>query len=56
MSGERHKPVRFNFDEEPGGKLLDIAEAVRSAPAGAHLYCCGPLPMLGAFEEATREI
>ena len=23
------------------------------APAHAHLYCCGPLPMLEAFEKAT---
>lgn len=45
--------VRFNFDEEPGGRMLDIAATVRAAPAGAHLYCCGPLPMLSAFEAAT---
>lgn len=45
--------VRFNFDEEPGGKMLDVAATVRAAPANAHLYCCGPLPMLEAFEAAT---
>jgi tetrachlorobenzoquinone reductase len=45
--------VRFNFDQEPGGTMLDIAALVRAAPAGAHLYCCGPLPMLAAFEAAT---
>lgn len=48
--------VHFNFDEEPGGALLDIAAVIGSAPIGAHLYCCGPLPMLGAFEEATKDI
>ena len=48
--------VRFNFDEEPGGKMLDIAATVRAAPANAHLYCCGPLPMLEAFEKATAEL
>ena len=26
------------------------------APAGAHLYCCGPLPMLSAFEAATAHL
>jgi ferredoxin-NADP reductase len=48
--------VRFNFDEEPGGKMLDVAAAVRAAPANAHLYCCGPLPMLDAFEAATARL
>lgn len=48
--------VRFNFDEEPGGTMLDVAAMVRSAPAQSHLYCCGPLPMLGAFEEATKDV
>jgi ferredoxin-NADP reductase len=48
--------VRFNFDEEPGGKMLDVAATVRAAPANAHLYCCGPLPMLEAFEAATAEL
>ena len=48
--------VRFNFDEEPGGKMLDIAAVVRAAPQGAHLYCCGPLPMLSAFETVTGDL
>lgn len=47
--------VRFNFDAEPGGRMLDIAAVVRAAPPNAHLYCCGPLPMLGAFEAATGD-
>ncbi|HKT19598.1 MAG TPA: PDR/VanB family oxidoreductase [Stellaceae bacterium] len=45
----------FNFDGEPGGKMLDIAAVVGQADAQAHLYCCGPLPMLAAFEEATKD-
>ncbi len=48
--------MRFNFDEDPGGALLDIAQTVRAAQPGAHLYCCGPLPMLAAFEAATAEL
>jgi tetrachlorobenzoquinone reductase len=48
--------VRFNFDEDPGGTMLDIAAVVRAAPASAHLYCCGPLPMLSAFEAATADL
>jgi ferredoxin-NADP reductase len=48
--------VKFNFDEEPGGKMLDIPAVVKAAPANAHLYCCGPLPMLSAFEAATAHL
>lgn len=48
--------VTFNFDEEPGGRMLDIAGVVCDAAPGAHLYCCGPAPMLAAFEAATAEL
>lgn len=41
------------FDGMPGVERLDIASAVRAAPAGTHFYCCGPVPMMKAFEEAT---
>lgn len=42
----------FHFDADTG-KVLDMAAVVASVPAGAHLYCCGPAPMLAAFETAT---
>ncbi len=48
----RGKDVRLHIDSEAGG-FLDIAAVVAAAPAGSHLYCCGPGPMLGAFEAAT---
>jgi vanillate O-demethylase ferredoxin subunit len=48
-----HGKVHLNFDAEPGGKVLDLAAVVAAADAGAHLYCCGPLPMLAAFEAAA---
>lgn len=41
------------FDEEPGGRPLDLTAVVEAAPREAHLYCCGPKPMLAAFEAAT---
>ena len=44
---------RFHFDDESGGEFLDIAAIVETAPKDAHLYCCGPTPMLTAFEAAT---
>lgn len=45
-------PVRFHFDDEAGA-LLDVAAIVAAASNQAHLYCCGPAPMLAAFEAAT---
>jgi len=45
--------VHLHFDDETGGKFLDIAAAIAAAPANAHLYCCGPNPMLKAFEAAA---
>lgn len=45
--------LRLNFDQEPGGRMLDLRQAVSDMPEGAHVYCCGPLPMLDAFEQAT---
>lgn len=43
----------FNFDHEPGGKILDLRAVMQEAPRQAHVYCCGPGPMLGAFQEAS---
>ena len=45
--------LRLNFDQEPGGRLLDLQAVVAELPEGAHVYCCGPLPMLEAYEQAT---
>jgi tetrachlorobenzoquinone reductase len=42
----------LHFDDE-AGKVLDIAAAIAETPANAHIYCCGPNPMLKAFEAAT---
>jgi tetrachlorobenzoquinone reductase len=44
---------QFHFDDESDGKFLDVASIVAATPADAHLYCCGPTPMLKAFEAAT---
>lgn len=50
------KETQFSFDDETGGKFLDMAGIVSAAPAGAHFYCCGPAPMLAAFEQATAAL
>ncbi|WJJ94489.1 PDR/VanB family oxidoreductase [Neopusillimonas aromaticivorans] len=44
--------VHLHFDDENEGRLLDLAAIAANAPAGSHAYCCGPTPMLGAFENA----
>lgn len=44
----------LHFDEE-SGRLLDVAAIVADVPMDAHLYCCGPAPMLQAFETATKD-
>ena len=48
--------IDFNWDGEPGGKLLDIGAVVNQLAPGTHVYCCGPLPMLAAFEAATASL
>lgn len=45
--------LRLHFDDEQAGACFDMAAAVAAAPADAHLYCCGPQPMLAAYEAAT---
>jgi ferredoxin-NADP reductase len=45
--------LHFNFDKEPGGQMLDIAAALAGHGDETHFYCCGPVPMLTAFEAAT---
>lgn len=47
--------LRTHFDDEAGGTPLDIASVLASAPADAHLYCCGPAPMLAAYEQAAAQ-
>jgi len=44
--------VRLHVDDEASA-VLDMAAIVASAPADAHFYCCGPGPMLAAYEAAA---
>lgn len=46
---------RFHFDDEEGGPL-DLDSIVSQSPPGAHFYCCGPGPMLDAFERACSRL
>ena len=49
---EDDERVHLHVDADQDGRLLDIAAIVAAAPADAELYCCGPAPMLDAFEQA----
>ncbi|WP_423140852.1 PDR/VanB family oxidoreductase [Parablastomonas sp. CN1-191] len=55
---EASKPgrVHFNFDQEPGGRMLDLKQVIAGTLGDAHFYCCGPNPMLQAFETAATEL
>ncbi len=52
---ERASPgrVHLHFDAECGGVPMDMRRIVAALAPDAHLYCCGPTPMLAAFEQAT---
>ena len=53
---ENHKSGRVNFifDHEPGVQMLDLPKLAAEISGDAHVYCCGPAPMLVAFEAATK--
>lgn len=48
--------VQIHCDEEEGGRLLNVGAIVARQQPGAHLYCCGPAPMIVAFERATSHL
>lgn len=47
--------LHLHFDDSASG-LLDLTQVVADAPERSHFYCCGPLPMLAAFESATAAL
>jgi tetrachlorobenzoquinone reductase len=40
------------FDDEHDGQAFDLTTFLAGQNTGAHIYCCGPLPMLAAYEGA----
>src|SRR5690606_35648993 len=48
--------VHFNFDDQSRGKYMDLKQINAFAPKNAHFYCCGPAPMLKAYEEVCANI
>ncbi|HEX4506940.1 MAG TPA: PDR/VanB family oxidoreductase [Alphaproteobacteria bacterium] len=43
----------LHFDDE-AGSVFDFPSALSRVPAEAHLYCCGPVPMMDAFTASAR--
>jgi vanillate O-demethylase ferredoxin subunit len=47
--------VNLHFDDEAGGKMLDLQGAIGAMEEGTHLYVCGPTPFIkGVLETAER--
>jgi ferredoxin-NADP reductase len=45
--------ARLHFDAE-AQHVIDLASATEGLAPHTHLYCCGPVPMLSAFEQVTN--
>jgi tetrachlorobenzoquinone reductase len=56
LAGDSPERVHLHADDEHGGGFLDVPGIVRRAPDGTQLYCCGPAPMLAAFEKAAGHL
>lgn len=46
-------PVLLNFDDENPNRVLDLERVLSRVPKSSHFFCCGPTPMLKAFETAS---
>ncbi|MGS0891251.1 PDR/VanB family oxidoreductase [Burkholderia stagnalis] len=44
--------VTLWFDDEHDGRPFDLERFLAEQPKEIHAYCCGPLPMLAAYEAA----
>lgn len=53
MQGE--DAVTLYFDDEHAGTVLDVSPLLAKMPSGTHAFCCGPAPMLKAFETAAAQ-
>ncbi|PMY07450.1 oxidoreductase, partial [Pseudomonas sp. GW460-13] len=46
--------VVVHADDEHRGERVDLGAALREMPAGWHVYCCGPGPMMDAVSDCGR--
>lgn len=47
--------LKLNFDGGLSDKRLDLSTVIDAIAPDAHVYCCGPVPMLEAFERACAQ-
>jgi len=47
--------VVYHFNDEKGA-LPDLSHYLADQPGDAHFYCCGPTPMLDAFESTCERL
>jgi tetrachlorobenzoquinone reductase len=47
--------LHVNFDQAASARMIDLPSIVKATHSDAHLYCCGPLTMLEAFEAAAAD-
>lgn len=52
IKNEKH--ATLHFDDEAGA-FFDIKSAIENAPEGTHFYCCGPQPMLSAYQNVAEK-
>jgi len=47
--------LHLHVDSENGNAPMNLQQILKQAPQDAHLYCCGPGPMLDAFEAGCAQ-
>lgn len=52
LEAKRPRRILFNYDDE-AGEMLNVMAIAARVPLECHLYCCGPAPMLEAFNIVT---
>lgn len=55
LAREHAVPLTLHFDSERGGPPY-VHGLLEGKGADSHYYCCGPTPMLNAFEEACTQL
>lgn len=55
LAGQGAGAVQTVIADEDGTSALPFADIFGTAPEQAHVYCCGPSPMLDAFRAAAAE-
>ncbi|MEF7614872.1 PDR/VanB family oxidoreductase [Aquincola sp. MAHUQ-54] len=55
LAADKGVAVTWHFDEERGAPPA-LAELLAGKGADSHFYCCGPTPMLDAFEKTCEQL